>query len=244
MCVLAVEFIDIHSHILPGVDDGCEDMIRSLTILKEMQNTGVTDVFLTPHYCKRRGYVTPVDKVRDVYDQLCKAVQQENISVNLHLGTEMEYSQDGSRYIKEGRVNTLGDTKYLLVEFPPYVSPKTFFSWIREICSLGYVPVVAHIERYTKVTKDKLCIESIRQLGALIQVNLRSVCSFNLRQRKFIKWLICNRYVDFIAGDVHEFPIEEKEFQKCSRLVVRCSDEEYLRKIMSENARKILLRQG
>jgi len=242
--VLNVQIIDIHSHILPQVDDGCRDISQSVSVLKAMESIGVTDVFLTPHYCKRRGHVATPDAVKEAYELLCLKAKEEEIAINLRLGTEMEYSQDGARYIREGRINTLNGTKYLLVEFPPYISPDTLLLWSREIISMGLVPVVAHIERYKEVIRDEQCVVSLKQMGALIQVNIRSCCSHGFGIHRFLKWLISNRYADFLGGDVHLYPIEPKEINKCKKLVVRYSDEDYLRKLLSENAKKYLLRQG
>ena len=241
--VLKRQFVDIHSHILPGVDDGCSNEEQTIAILKEMEAVGVTDVILTPHYCKRREYVASLDFVAEVFENLKKRAIEENISVVLHLGTEMEYSQDGARYIREHRVNTLCGTNYILVEFPPYIKADTLLLWAREIISIGLVPVIAHIERYHHVVSNKDWVESLKGIGALIQVNIRSIIGYNFKIRKFMKWLITNRYVDFIGGDVHNDFIEQREIDKCSKFVIKHSDENYLDAVMSQNAKKYLLRQ-
>ncbi len=241
---MAIEFIDIHSHILPDVDDGCPDVEASVYALKRMEAMGVSNVFLTPHYCKRRGYVAPRNRVDAAYELLSEAASKEGIAVSLHLGTEMEYSQDGARYIKEGRVNTMGNTNCLLVEFPPYVSTSTLKRWVRELLSIGYVPIIAHIERYINVVKDPECVIELKQIGALIQVNIRSVCRARFRLRRFLKWLISGRYADFLGGDVHLAPIEGKEMDKCVSFIRKLSDDDYVSDLLCENAKKILLRQG
>ncbi len=238
------KFIDIHSHVLPGVDDGCEDLEQSLAVLKEMEARGVTDLFLTPHYCKRRNHVATSQEVKDAYDLLCSKAAQEGINLCLHQGTEMEYSQDGARYIHEGRINTLGGTKYILVEFPPYIEAETFVYRIREILAIGLVPVVAHIERYIDVVKNPECVVAIKNMGALIQVNIRSITYHSFKIRRFLKKIFSMRYADFLAGDVHLCPIEKKEMEKCRKFVVKHSDEEYFEALTYGNAKKFLLRQG
>ena len=238
------QFVDIHSHILPGVDDGCSDGQQSIDILKEMEAIGVTDVILTPHYCKRRQYVADLEYISKVYEDLKVRATRENISVGLHLGTEMEYSQDGARYIREKRVNTLCNTKYILVEFPPYISTDVLLLGVREIISMGLVPVIAHVERYPKVVSNPECVEVLKDIGALIQVNIRSMTVPGFKIRRFMKWIVSKRYVDFLGGDVHNDYIEQKEMDRCSRFIIKYSDEQYLDKILSGNAKKYLLRQG
>ena len=238
------KFIDIHSHILPGVDDGCADIGQSLTILKDMETHGVSDLFLTPHYCKRRDCVATPDEVKAAYDLLVSRSKEEGITIGLHLGTEMEYSQDGARYIREGRAYTLAGTKYILVEFPPYIKHVTILRMVKEILTLGLIPVIAHIERYPSVVKNFECVEELKSLGVLIQVNIRSLTYYSFRKRRFLKRIFSMRYVDFIAGDVHVCPIEKDEFEKCKRFIVKCTDEKYFEALVCTNAQKYLLRQG
>ncbi|MBO5008141.1 MAG: hypothetical protein J6D26_04850 [Clostridia bacterium] len=239
--ILYKEFVDIHSHVLPAVDDGALNMAQSLDTLRSMQSLGVTDVFLTPHYCKRRGHVTPTGKIRHTYSKLCTACEDEQISIRLHLGTEMEYSQDGARYIREGRVFTMGDTNYILVEFPPYIKSQTILHATREIVQMGLIPIIAHVERYESLYSDFDVLYSLKEIGVMIQVNIRSMCVFNLKLRKFLKRIIKERLADFLAGDVHTVPLDEKEIAKCSKLVIKYSSEEYLDDLMSGNAKKTIL---
>lgn len=239
--ILYKEFVDIHSHVLPAVDDGALNMAQSLDLLRSMQSVGVTHVFLTPHYCKRRGHVTAAGKIKHTYNKLCTACDEEQINIKLHPGTEMEYSQDGARYIREGRVFTLGGTNYILVEFAPYVKSQTILRSAREIVQLGLTPVIAHVERYESLYTDFDVLYSLKEIGVMLQVNVRSMCVFNLKLRKFLKRIIKERLADFLAGDVHTVPLEEKEIAKCSKLVIKYSSEEYLEALMSGNAKKTIL---
>jgi len=235
-------FIDIHSHILPGVDDGSKTYEHSIGILKQMEECSVTDVFLTPHYCKRRKYITPVGKIKSVYRDFSQKIREAGININLHLGTEMEFSQDGARYIKEGRVLKLGNSNCVLVEFPPYVDFTTVFRAVVEICSLGIVPIIAHVERYPKIIKDAEAVSKLKEAGAYLQLNVRSLCYISLGMRKHLKRLIVNRNIDFLGGDVHINALEKKEIEKCSKFILKYANEDYLNALMYENAKKILLR--
>lgn len=237
-----MEFVDIHSHVLPGIDDGCSDIEQSIFILKCKEAIGVTHLFCTPHYCRRREYTASPEEIHSSFDKLCQRVKDEKINITLHLGTEMEFSQDGIRYIKEGRVLTMGNSKYILVEFPPYVKAEMILQAVKEITAIGYIPIVAHIERYKSVLKHFDYIYKIKRMGALIQVNIRSMFILKLTMRKFLKRIISERLIDFIAADVHEYPLEDKEIKKCKKYIIKYADKKYLKKIMSANAKKFLLK--
>ncbi len=234
------EFADIHSHVLFGVDDGCVDEGASLALLKKMQDAGLKQLVLTPHYCKRRGYETPIEKIKEHYTSLCNLAKLKKIDITLYLGTEMEYSNDCTRYIREGRVLTLGGSRYLLLEFAPYVSLDTIKRGCAEIMQLGLVPVVAHIERYECMYDAEGAILELLGKGVKIQVNILSVALAKGKTKKFLKHIFSNQLVHFLAGDVHSIPIDEKHREKCEKFVLRYSSQEYLEELTYKNANIIL----
>lgn len=234
--------IDIHSHILHGVDDGSPELENAVSALKKMQRIGVEHIILTPHYCRRRGYVTPTEKIKKAYEVLCEECEKRQISVSLYLGTEMEYSTDAVRYISEKRVFTLADSNYILVEFAPYVSRHTILKACKEILQTGLIPVIAHVERYMDLYRDTETLYTLKELGVKLQVNIRSVITFSFRKNRFLRKIFSAEMVDFLAGDVHFDPIEYKEFCKCKDYVVRHTSEQYFKKLVSENAKNILNR--
>lgn len=232
--------IDIHSHVLQGVDDGSPNLDKALSTLRRMKRSGVEHVILTPHYCKRRGYETPVDKIKEAYDVLCSACEENKIGISLYLGTEMEYSTDTVRYINENRVFTLAESKYLLVEFAPYVTASTILKACKEVLQTGLVPVIAHVERYRDLHKHFDTLYMLKGLGVKLQVNIRSVATFSFKNRFFLRKMFVRQLPDFLAGDVHFDAIEHSEFNKCRDFVVKCSSEQYFRDLVAENAKNIL----
>lgn len=232
--------IDIHSHILQGVDDGSPTLDNAIAALKRMQRLGVEHIILTPHYCKRRGYVTSTEKIRQAYDTLCDECEKNKISISLYLGTEMEYSTDAVRYISEKRVFTLADSSYILVEFAPYVSSHTILKACKEILQTGLVPVIAHVERYMELYNDMGTLRDLKELGVKLQVNIRSVITFSFRKKRFLRKIFGMEMVDFLAGDVHFDPIEYRELCKCRDFVVKHTSEQYFKKLVYENAKNIL----
>lgn len=235
-----IVFTDIHSHVLHGVDDGSAEESIAIATLKQMSQLGVERLILTPHYCKRRGYETSVEDIKTAYYSLCSACEREGIDISLYLGTEMEYSTDTVRYIREGRVLTLAGTKYILTEFAPYASSDTVLKGCKEIMQLGLIPIVAHIERYDSVIGNLEALHTLKEMGVKIQVNIRSVCAAGFKLRRFLKHVFSNEIADFIAGDVHSCPIDKRELEKCMKFVVKHSSTRYLKKLMSENANNLI----
>jgi len=234
------EFTDIHSHVLPGVDDGAANIEKSLELLRQMEDSGVTDLILTPHYCKRRGYTAKIKDIDRAFKELCLACKRENIGIRLYLGTEMEYSSCAISYIKEGRVRTLADSDYILVEFPPYIKADDIVKATKEILQLGLTPVIAHAERYEKLYRSFDTLYELKSLGAKIQINLRSILCRGFRLKRFLKRVMSENLADYLAGDVHAYALKKDEFKKCCDFAVKHSSEEYLRKLLSENAKKII----
>ena len=235
-----ITFTDIHSHVLHGVDDGSRSISSAIATLRKMSLSGVKNLILTPHYCKRRGYEASVERIKQSFDELRQACALENLDIQLYLGTELEYSTDTVRYIREGRVLTLADTKYILIEFAPYVSEDTVLKACREIMQLGLIPVIAHVERYASLLNRFDLLYDLRSKGVRIQVNIRSVCNARFKLRRFLKRIFSEEMADFLAGDVHNCAIDKKEMEKCRKFVLKNASEKYYRKLLHENAENIL----
>lgn len=191
--------IDVHCHILPDVDDGCVGE-ESLAMLDECVKNGAKDIFCTPHF--RSPYLAEKEvicnKFHVFYDK-AKAVYPD---VNLYQGQEIRYSPETLKALLDGRLLTMNSTKCVLLEFDFFE-----FEDISEICYTftlkGYIPIVAHVERYFYVDSlDK--VEEIKASGALIQINSDSVTGFNGKGcKKFVYKLIKEGLVDFVASDYH-----------------------------------------
>ena len=154
--------IDIHSHLLPEVDDGSADFATSLEMLKEETRQGVTDVILTPHY--RANCLTDKDDLKKRFDEFKSQVAAEGVNINLYLGQEIFAFERVDKALKEGKLFTMNGTDYVLVEF----SMKRE-SDISEIVYMlknnGYIPIVAHIDRYYYA--DVEVAREIKELGGL-----------------------------------------------------------------------------
>lgn len=172
--------IDIHSHILPGVDDGASSMKESLHMLSMARRQGITDVFATSHYSKAFPNRDP-EKLRRLRDELMSRANRPvqglegkvkcKRPIRIWTGQEIFYSNSVIRLLEEGKLLTLADSNYVLVEFMPSVPYSEICTAVRNLSRAGYTPVVAHAERYRCLRKGKR-VEELIDLEALIQMTL------------------------------------------------------------------------
>ena len=194
-----INYIDFHTHILPNVDDGARSITQSLLTLKEEQEQGVETVVLTPHYFPDKDNLEEfLNRVNKSYYELKEEVLKEKIDINIILGAEVRISME----LLEMDLAPLciGETNYILIEF----SLGHYHSWTKYVLSgigsRGYIPIIAHAERYLHLPDDE--IEEFIKLGAIIQVNIGSLFE-DKQTKKIIKKLIRNNQIHIWGTDTH-----------------------------------------
>ena len=229
--------IDIHSHLLYEVDDGAKTKEEAVAMLEDAKAQGVTAMILTPHY--RHGMFSyPKEIIEENFLHLKQ--EAEGIGVALYLGTEQHVNSMTLEYIKNGRCHTLADTDYVLAEY----KHDTVFSYmkasVQDMLLHGYVPVIAHVERYACM--DKLSnVELLRDMGAMIQVNADAVIGKNgMRTKSYCKKLLKQGLVDFVASDCHGIRDRKSNMGKCREYLYKKYDKRYVDRILEGNARQIL----
>lgn len=192
--------IDIHSHVIPEIDDGSPNLETSLNMLRSLVDDGVAEIICTPHY--RKPYLLPTDDVRLSFENFKAAVQDAGIDVKLHLGQEIYCKpKEYKAVLGGGAVLTMCGGKYVLLEFD-FGEYTDIADIVYEVKLMGYIPIVAHVERYPYITED--AVYEIKKLGGLIQVNADSVIgAMGKRVKKFVKKLFAEGFVDFVATDIH-----------------------------------------
>ena len=225
-------FVDIHTHILPGVDDGAESMMQSIRMARVAAMEGISQIILTPHQRSDRRCVSPEGIGRRM-KLLQDEIDRQRIPVRLYPGSELFYRHGIEELLADGRLLTLAGSSYCLVEFFPEENYAYIRDGLSRLSSFGFRPILAHTERYERVNEEDHAAELKRQTGCLFQVNAGALTGENgfvlkIRSRKLLK----NGLVDFIATDAHN----EKE--RAPR-IGRCAD--WLEKRLGEAERKRLL---
>jgi protein-tyrosine phosphatase len=199
-----MNMIDIHTHILPQVDDGSPNLETSIFMIEEAVKSGVTDLFCTPHFYRLKNYRSSFSHNQAVFNELQTVVQAKGYPIRLYLGSEIFYTIETIQDLRDKTVIPLGQSKLVLLEFSTGDDHEDLGEAIHNVRSLGFIPVMAHMERYRYAGDKDWAI--VKKMGALIQVNAASVLGIPNRsyQKKVLK-MIKQGLVDFVASDIHQF---------------------------------------
>ncbi len=207
--------IDIHTHILPNIDDGANSLELSLLMIDEEIKNGINEIVLTPHFNSLKNNDEYIQKVYESFHQLKSII---NDKVSLKLGFEIFYQDGDIDLIKKNPFLTIDNTKYVLIEFhmlnTSYDIDEICYSFIVN----GFKPILAHPERYEHLSVDDIL--RIKKTGALIQVNSSSILGdFGKKIQKKVWKLLKKDGVDYIASDCHSMGIRKPNIQEAIKLV-------------------------
>lgn len=236
--------IDIHMHVIPGVDDGSGSMEESLTMLRSAAAQGVTTIVATPHSF---ALYKNSQVVRERFEALRKAVRKECLPVQLYYGTEIDCWPDEMTKIisllQEGILPTMNGTEYVLAEFDPNDQATDAMYCLKQLQEGGYRPIVAHAERYQFV--NQYIAKEMHDNGFLIQCNVYSFAEEkNLRTRERANMLLQNRLVSLTGSDGHRMNHRPPLYAKGIKYLYNTYDKSYADSILEENARKMLIGSG
>lgn len=233
-------FADIHTHILPGVDDGARNMAQALKLLRMAYDNGTRIVFLTPHYRGRYKQNEP-QYLRETFAKLCDALRQELPNMELYLGSEIHYELEAPEKVAEGRALLLHDSEYCLLEFSPGALYSQVVTGVSEMIRYGYTPIIAHAERYEVFLREKSLVDEVIDRGALIQLNADSVLGkHGWKVKQFCKRLLKTQQVHFIASDAHDEENRPPLLGECWKMVEKKYGAEYAERLFLSNAQTII----
>lgn len=236
---------DIHTHIVPGVDDGSRSFEESIEMLQISVAQGVGAVIATPHSwgIDNCGF----DHMLLRFEDLKGTVEDHRISVQLHLGCEMlvfaDTVDDCIRKLNDGRYPTLAGSRFVLTEFDPYETRDEMERCLERIIAAGYMPVIAHAERYRRITV--LDIRALKVLGAMVQINAYSIVNEkNAQTRRLANDCLSKRIVDFIGSDAHRLDHRPPKVDDGIDEIIKNNTEEYAEQIMVLNPIQFLFGNG
>ncbi|MHB8130881.1 MAG: CpsB/CapC family capsule biosynthesis tyrosine phosphatase [Mobilitalea sp.] len=235
-----VNYIDIHTHILPGVDDGSgsmEETIRMLQIASEQQ---ITTIIATPHYLSGLKNAS-VEHLKQLRDQVQAEAYKINKEFKILLGNELFYSESILSALKSKEALTLAGSRYILVEFPVKEVYKTIFRGLGELVRHGYLPILAHVERYHCLNKKADLIGELVELGCYIQMNSSSLIGgiFN-SEASWNRKLLTQGLVHFVGSDCHDQKVRVPSMKMAAQLLQKKYDQKLINQIFIENPLKIL----
>lgn len=194
--------IDMHCHILPGIDDGAQHIADSLALLREEKNQGIQKIVFTPHFNpERQDFERFLTARADSYQRLQSADGFSELGIQTKLGCEIFFSMrliemDISRLAFE-------DTDYLLIEFPVNNRPYGITRTMQSIIERGYTPILAHVERYEFFTADPVKLYDLVEMGCIAQVNaaavVNGISTKGVSALQYINWELAH----IISSDTH-----------------------------------------
>lgn len=205
--------IDVHTHIIPNVDDGARDIETSLLMIKKEIECGVDTIVFTPHSYLHR--FIDKDMIIDKFNLL--KGELVNYDIKYYLGQEIYYEADTLEKLKNNKYLTINNTKYILIEFDYDITYDDLVDVIYSIRLLGYEPIIAHIERYNISIKDYYRLK--KEFNPLLQVNCEFVLKHKLKALKMIK----NKVIDYIASDCHSTNRRKPNLDKVKKILKRYS---------------------
>ncbi len=195
---------DLHTHILPFLDDGAKDMKEALIMLEMAVKNSTEIIVATPHCNIPDLYGNDIAEIKRTFLKLENETKKQGLKVTLTLGMEIFGTEDVAEKLCNGKLLTLNNTKYPLVEFDFQEDPDYMFFVLEKIISKGYVPVVAHPERYECFFENPEKLFALYKMGAVIQINKGSVFgAFGERARMVSDIILSHRLAAVAASDAH-----------------------------------------
>ena len=238
---------DIHSHIIPEVDDGAQSFEEALDLLKLDREEGIRTVFATPHYGIENGYA-PSDKIIESrFRRLSSIVREQLPGMELMLGTEWYCSENIVDRIRSHEAWPMNYTNWYMVEFLEYGNvtepAENILRRLKKMKDAGIKTILAHPERYQAIQQDWNLAKRISDLGVLLQVNAYDL-ALNQKEvtRNLAQWMAKEQLISFIGSDMHGTRPGKRtpKMKEGIRWLYENVDEEYANDILRRNAEKHL----
>jgi len=195
--------IDIHSHILPGIDDGASSVEDAIKMAQQAEKTGVTTIIATPHHANG-AFTNPAPSIVEYTTHLNQQLVANGISVTVLPGQEIRVTNDLLDEYLEGGLLTLAGSSYLLLEMPSSHIPARMEDHIHELVVRGLKPIIAHPERNKEVVEHPSKLEQLLAIGAYAQITSHSLLGgFGTKIEKH-SWSLCEKgLIHLVANDAH-----------------------------------------
>ena len=196
--------IDIHAHVLHGLDDGPDCLANSLKYVKKAYEEGITTIFATPHAMDGVYQCTPI-QILFKCSLLTQELEKMDIPVSIRPGSEISLTHDTVSLYDKGNLMTLNNMEtHILLELPPLFMMQGIIHIINQCADRGVTVIIAHPERNTTILKNMSVVSDLISAGALMQTTATSLTGgFGKRIKRFSEKMISNDVVSFVASDIH-----------------------------------------
>ena len=234
--------IDMHNHILYGIDDGCKTIEESIETIKMMKKIGFNTIVLTPQYIEDSSFKANNNLKLQKLEILKEELLKNNIDVNLFLGNEIFINESINELIINKEIRSINNTRYILIELPFNNQILNLDDYLYELKLKGYKIIIAHPERYTYFKDNYEEARKLYDSGVLFQVNYGSIIGqYGSSSLKLVKKLLKDDMVDFISTDIHK-PSSSlfDKFDDIKHKIIKIIGEDKFKDISYNNILKVI----
>lgn len=232
--------IDVHTHIIPNIDDGSKSVEETFKLIQEAEEAGFTDIILTPHYITNY-YETPGSEVKFWTESLQNIINQKGIEIKLHSGMEIYIFEELGELLRNGQIITLANSNYVLIEFPMNTTMRNVEQILFIVRNMGYKVIIAHPERYKCIQDNTEYAMQLVEEGCLLQANYGSIVDiYGKEAKKTLKQLLKMDLISFLGTDTHKESTIYKLIPQILKKLKKVITEEKLYEITTKNPKKIL----
>ncbi|MDU2354613.1 MAG: CpsB/CapC family capsule biosynthesis tyrosine phosphatase [Anaerococcus sp.] len=227
--------IDIHNHIVYGVDDGSRNLDESIKMVELYKKAGFDQIIATSHYDKSR-YTVDANEIKEKVSIINDEIEKRTLDFKVYPGHEIQVELDMIKKIKSGDLLTLNNSRYVLCELS-FVNKPTFLKDLFYNLELeGYVPIIAHVERYPYVENNIEWLEDFIKMGALIQINYSSIKS----NYEITRELLERNMVHIIGTDSHQSEWRNPDIRAYKDEMLKIVSEERFEILSTINPAKVI----
>jgi len=232
-------WVDLHTHVLFGLDDGAETLEESIGMVLHAENTGITHIVATPHYSNM--FNPSKDEINSAFFKLTETLKKQGSDIKLFLGREVNFSMIQIEQLKtDDNLIFKGRRNYALLELPEGLNKATIIEGFFELMMAGIHPVIAHPERNSLVEREPEFIRELHNREFLIQIDAGSITGAYGKKTKHTAWGLLQRdLVDVVSSDAHSAKHFEYLEEACKQLASSFGNK-YVKKVISETPSRIL----
>lgn len=227
--------IDIHNHIIYGVDDGARDIDESLKMVELYQKAGFDQIIATSHYDSSR-YKVDAGEIKEKVGILNKEIANRGLDFRIYPGHEIQVELDMIKKLKSGELLTLNGSKYVLCELSFVNKPNFLNDLFYNLQLEGYIPIIAHAERYPYVEDHIEWLEDFIKAGALVQINYASIKSHADTTRELLQ----RNMVHIIGTDAHQSEWRSPDISAYKDEIKKIISKEKFDKLSTINPQKVI----
>jgi protein-tyrosine phosphatase len=225
---------------LPGVDDGAENLEEAMSMIDLSYNEGTRKLILTPHYARGDNKYQE-SELPIIFENFKKEVEKVHPDMELYLGNEVLYEEGVVSDLKEGLIQTINNTKYVLVEFNIRTSYIQLYEVMQKLANARFRPIIAHVERYRCLFKHIDRIEELKRMEVLLQMNVSSVYGGFLDENaRWCKKLVKEGYIDLFGTDAHDMEDRAPYIKDYANWIEKKCGLDYLEKTFWDNPERIV----